>query len=265
MLTLRSPSLSGLAVNGVVSYLASDGLGSANVTLSASGSATASQLYAPYGGIRYNSGTMPGTYGFTGQRADAASGLDYYGSRYYDPLASQFMSADSLLLAGGFDLWGLSRYAYVSGNPIARTDPTGRRNVVTGDDGGTCDLTDPSCGGGQPDPPAPSGGGGGDGGGGDGGGHQPCWMTGGVCVPPTPPTPPSPAPSTQPAPAPEPPDVSDLISPIAMPHALACRPSTMKVRMLCTTLCCGSRHTGETGSWWAVIGDAYRGQPPKAF
>jgi RHS repeat-associated protein len=116
----------GLSVNGVVSYLAADGLGSADVTLSASGSATASALYAPYGGARYSSGTMPGTYGFTGQRSDAASGLDYYGSRYYDPLAGQFARADSVLPGGGFDLWGLSRYAYVEGNPIIRVDPSGR-------------------------------------------------------------------------------------------------------------------------------------------
>ena len=39
-----------LSVNGTLSYLASDGLGSANVTLNGSGTATASQLYAPYGG-----------------------------------------------------------------------------------------------------------------------------------------------------------------------------------------------------------------------
>ena len=117
-----------------MSYLASDGLGSANVTLSASGSATASRMYAPYGGLRYSSGTMPTTYGFTGQRADATSGLDYYGSRYYDPLAGQFTSADSVLPGAGMDPWGLSRYAYVEGNPVNRTDPTGHINMMLGDD-----------------------------------------------------------------------------------------------------------------------------------
>jgi RHS repeat-associated protein len=92
-----------------VSYLGSDGLGSAGVTLNGSGSATASVLYAPYGGVRYSSGTMPASYGFTGQRSDATSGLDYYGARYYDPLAGQFTSADSVVPGGGFDLWSLSR------------------------------------------------------------------------------------------------------------------------------------------------------------
>jgi RHS repeat-associated protein len=115
-----------MAVNGTFYYLASDGLGSANVTLDANGNATASILYAPYGSVRYSSGTMPTDHGFTGQVADPTSGLDYYGARYYDPVAGQFASADAILPGKGLDIWGLSRYAYVEGNPIVRTDPTGR-------------------------------------------------------------------------------------------------------------------------------------------
>jgi RHS repeat-associated protein len=125
----------GLSVSGVVSYLASDGLGSATVTLSSAGTATAAQLFAPYGAVRYGSGPMPTSYGFTGQRADAASGLDYYGARYYDPLAGQFTSGDTMVPGGGFDLWGLSRFAYVAGNPENRSDPTGHINLSFGDDG----------------------------------------------------------------------------------------------------------------------------------
>jgi RHS repeat-associated protein len=125
----------GLSVNGAISYFASDGLGSSAVTLSSGGSATAAQLFAPYGAVRYSSGTMPTTYGFTGQRSDTASGLDYYGARYYDPVAGQFTSTDSVLPGGGFDPWGLSRYAYVEGNPEISTDPTGHINLSVGDDG----------------------------------------------------------------------------------------------------------------------------------
>src|SRR6185437_15023083 len=111
-----------LAVNGALSYLASDLLGSATVALDGSGIPTASQLYAPYGTTRYSNGVMPTDYGFTGQRADSATGLDYYGARYYDPALGQFTSADTLL-AGG-----LNRYAYVGGNPISRVDPSGHRD-----------------------------------------------------------------------------------------------------------------------------------------
>jgi YD repeat-containing protein len=62
-----------LAVNGVFSYLASDGLGSANVALDATGTPQAVTLYAPYGTVRYTSGTMPGSDAYTGQHADAAT------------------------------------------------------------------------------------------------------------------------------------------------------------------------------------------------
>lgn len=117
------------AVNGTFSYLATNALGSTSLALDASGNAEASTLYTPYGAVRYTSGSMPTDYGFTGQHSDAATGLDYYNARYYDPLAGQFTSADVALPAGGYDLWGLSRYAYVEGNPIARTDPSGHRFV----------------------------------------------------------------------------------------------------------------------------------------
>ncbi len=130
---------------GSLTYLAKDGLGSVAVAVDGSGNVVASQLFGPYGASRYSSGTMPTSKGFTGQRADAATGLDYYGARYYDPAAGQFVSADSVQQ-------GRSRYAYVGGNPETATDPSGHL-VVCG-----------SCGnGGGPGgngyvPPAPPGG-----------------------------------------------------------------------------------------------------------
>jgi RHS repeat-associated protein len=105
---------------GAVTYLATDGLGSVSAALDGSGNVTATQLFGPYGQTRYTTGAMPTTKGYTGQRADAASGLDYYNARYYDPATDQFVSADS---AGA----GLNRYAYVAGNPETATDPTGHR------------------------------------------------------------------------------------------------------------------------------------------
>jgi RHS repeat-associated protein len=115
-----------MAVNGVFSYLGTDGQGSTNVALDASGNATASTLYLPYGWVRYSSGTMPTSYGFTGERSDNATQLDYFNARYYDPVAGQFTTADTVLPGGGYDIFGLSRYAYVEGNPTTRTDPSGR-------------------------------------------------------------------------------------------------------------------------------------------
>lgn len=113
------------AVNGTFSYLASSGLGSVTVALNASGAAIASTLYAPYGTTRYSNGVMPGSFGFSGQRADAVTGLDFYGARYYDPSAGQFASADTIGLSVDTLTDALNRYAYVGDNPTTRTDPSG--------------------------------------------------------------------------------------------------------------------------------------------
>ena len=138
-----------LSVNHTVSYLASDLLGSAEVALNTTGSATASVLYDAYGQARYASGTMPGSYGYTGQHDDTATtGLDYYGARYYDPIIGQFASADSL---GS----GYNRYAYVAGNPESHTDPTGHL-ITCGTScagGGTTPSPTPPP---NPPPPDPS-------------------------------------------------------------------------------------------------------------
>ncbi len=115
------------SVNSTISYLLSDRLGSAEVALNSSGSATASTLFGPYGQARYTNGSMPGSCGYTGQRDDTAvTGLDYYNARYYDPTLGQFASADTMLD-------GLNRYAYVGGNPESGTDPSGHLcDVVPG-------------------------------------------------------------------------------------------------------------------------------------
>ncbi len=80
--------------------------------------------------------------GFTGQYNDSVSGLDYYGSRYYDPVVGRFLSADVL----ESNLAGMDPYAYIGGNPETFSDPSGQRFAP------------------------PPGGGGGDGGGAAGGG-----------------------------------------------------------------------------------------------
>ncbi|MGH2502952.1 MAG: RHS repeat-associated core domain-containing protein, partial [Ktedonobacterales bacterium] len=119
------------SVNGTLSYLLNDGLGSATEAVAANGGVSAVHLYGPYGGVRYQQGTLPTDHGYTGQISDAAtSGLDYYGARYYDAVAGQFTSADTWL-AGG-----LNRYAYVGDNPEVFVDPSGHH--AQGCDIGLC-------------------------------------------------------------------------------------------------------------------------------
>ncbi|HLY32309.1 MAG TPA: RHS repeat-associated core domain-containing protein [Ktedonobacterales bacterium] len=109
---------SAVRVGSTLSYLTSDVLGSVSEAFDTNGNVIASQLYTPYGQMRYSSGVMPTAKGFTGQRADSVTGLDYYTARYYDPQVGQFVSADTVKA-------GLSPYAYVMGNPETKADPSG--------------------------------------------------------------------------------------------------------------------------------------------
>jgi len=113
-----------LSVNGTLSFLVGDNLGSAQEALDSGGHVTASRLYTPYGSSRYTSGTFPTELGFTGYRADSITGLNYANARYYDPAAGQFVSADTTLKGG------LNRYAYVGGSPETRIDPSGHLECV---------------------------------------------------------------------------------------------------------------------------------------
>jgi RHS repeat-associated protein len=70
-----------------------------------------------------NSGSAPSiTYNlrFAGQQYDAFSGYYYNWMRDYDPETGRYVQADPLGLGGG-----LSRYAFVSGNPMSSRDPRG--------------------------------------------------------------------------------------------------------------------------------------------
>src|SRR6266699_2889219 len=103
-----------------------DALGSVLETISATANAATvqgNQVYSPYGSSRYQQGTMGTAKGVTGQYNDSVSGLDYYGSRYYDPVVGRFISADAL----DGNIAGMDPYAYVGGNPETFSDPSGQR------------------------------------------------------------------------------------------------------------------------------------------
>ena len=78
------------------------------------------QAYGPYGNTRYQAGNMGTAKGFTGQYQDA-TGLDYYGARYYDPVVGRFLSVDRVQ----GNQQGMDPYAYVGGNPETNNDPSG--------------------------------------------------------------------------------------------------------------------------------------------
>jgi RHS repeat-associated protein len=116
----------GMRVDGELSWIFSDQLGSTGITYQADGSATARQFYYPFGGIR-NPGGAPVVdtdVGFTGQRLDETTGLMFYQARYYDPVTVRFISADTMIPDPG-NAQDFNRYSYVRNNPLGYTDPSG--------------------------------------------------------------------------------------------------------------------------------------------
>ncbi|MFA4842752.1 MAG: RHS repeat-associated core domain-containing protein, partial [Candidatus Omnitrophota bacterium] len=120
-----------------ISYYHSDHLGSSNVISDASGALVQKVEYAPYGAIVSTEprtarglspqGTVPENaathYLFTGKELDA-TGLYYYGARYYDPEIGRFITADTIVQAP-YDPQSLNRYSYCRNNPINYVDPSG--------------------------------------------------------------------------------------------------------------------------------------------
>ena len=105
-------------------YVHQDHLGSTSVITDDTGAAVYEATYDPWGNVRASTGTADTHRLYTGQRFDAATGLYYYNARYYDPTLARFISPDTIVPGvGNPQAW--NRYAYVLGNPLRYTDPSG--------------------------------------------------------------------------------------------------------------------------------------------
>lgn len=75
---------------------------------------------------------------FTGKYLDDATGLYYFGARYYDPALGRFATPDPLYMADPerctTNPIGCNLFAYANNNPMAFVDPTGLDGVVAGDE-----------------------------------------------------------------------------------------------------------------------------------
>jgi len=108
-----------------VYWLHADHLGSASLTTDATGNRVGELRYKPYGETRSEWGVTPTGRRFTGQLEESGLGSLYdYGARRYSPVLGRFISADSIVPRPG-NPQSLNRYAYVLGNPLRYTDPSG--------------------------------------------------------------------------------------------------------------------------------------------
>ena len=107
-------------------YQLSDHLGSSTVELSDTGAVLTYEEYHPYGTTSFqstpDSSVSRKRYRFTGKEKDLETGFYYHGARYYAPWLGRWISSDP---AGFVD--GPNTYAYVRGNPIRMTDPSGNQ------------------------------------------------------------------------------------------------------------------------------------------
>ena len=109
--------------HGEVFFYHLDHLGGTHVVTDALGASVRVSEYFPYGAQRASAGDKDLTKRFTGKEQDA-TGLYYYGARYYNPQTMTFITADPLI-PGPSNPQALNRYAYVLNNPTNRIDPTG--------------------------------------------------------------------------------------------------------------------------------------------
>jgi RHS repeat-associated protein len=106
------------------SFYHADGLGSTRLLTDSSGSVTDTYVYDAYGTLLSSSGTTTNSYLYTGEQYDKNLGEYYLRTRYYNPSEGRFTGRDPFdgMLS---EPLSLNKYAYVHGNPVNATDPTG--------------------------------------------------------------------------------------------------------------------------------------------
>ncbi|WP_256344790.1 RHS repeat domain-containing protein [Pseudomonas gingeri] len=114
---------SGIA-NDQYRYNLTDHLGSSSLELDGEAAVISQETYHPYGSTAWFAGRSEveasyKTVRYSGKERDA-TGLYYYGFRYYAPWLQRWINPDP---AGGVD--GLNLYAFVRGSPTSRIDQSG--------------------------------------------------------------------------------------------------------------------------------------------
>jgi RHS repeat-associated protein len=116
-----------------IRYQYGNHLGSASLELNSNGQIISYEEYFPYGGTSFLTGQNQKEvkikeYRYTGKERDDATGLYYYGARYYACWLGRWLSCDP---AGTVD--GLNLYMYCRGNPVKLCDPSGSQSTTDPD------------------------------------------------------------------------------------------------------------------------------------
>lgn len=119
--------------NDHLRYCLTDHLGSSTLELDEQGGVISQEGYYPFGGTawwRADSGQSAEykTIRYSGKELDA-TGLYYYGYRYYAPWLQRWINPDP---AGDVD--GLNLYCFVGNSPVGRVDRDGRVGSLFGDE-----------------------------------------------------------------------------------------------------------------------------------
>ncbi len=126
-ITVNAKTAPGALPATTIRYQFSNHLETACLELDETGAVITYEEYYPFGSTSYQAGrtTVEASqkrYRYIGKENDKETGLYYCGARYYAAWIARWTSCDPAGLADGINL-----YAYVSCNPVRRSDPSGRQ------------------------------------------------------------------------------------------------------------------------------------------
>jgi RHS repeat-associated protein len=106
--------------SSTTSYFEQDGLGSVTSLTDNTGALAQTYTYDSFGNIIATSGSLVNSLRYTGREFDTETGLFYYRTRYYDPLAGRFLTEDPTGILGG-----INYYDYALNDVANLNDPLG--------------------------------------------------------------------------------------------------------------------------------------------